>query len=64
MSNLQNYYHSKLDFQKLGQHTRGKWLTHGTKRHKDNQLQILENVQGWKHLGSCAFAEPEPELLK
>ena len=41
MLNLQNYYHFKLDFQKVGQHTGGKWLIPGTKRHKDNQLQIL-----------------------
>ena len=32
MSNLQTYYHFKLDFQKI----------HGTKRRKDNQLQSLE----------------------
>ena len=31
----------KLDFQKVDQHTRGKWLIHGTKCHKDNQLQSL-----------------------
>ena len=42
MSNLQTYYHFKLDFQKVDQHTGGKWLIHGTKRHKDNQLQSLE----------------------
>ena len=86
MSNLQTYYF-KLDFQKVAQHTGGKWLIHGTKRRKDNQLQSLElpveypsreckhdikeskgnilnpifkeNVQGQKHPGSCAFAEPE-----
>ena len=84
MSNLQTYYHFKLDFQKMDQH---RWLIHGTKHHKDNQWQSLEppvkypsreckhdikqskgkmfnpifkdNVQGWKHTGSCAFAEPE-----
>ena len=39
MSNLQTYYHSKLDFQKVDQHTGGKGLIHGTKRRKDNQLQ-------------------------
>ena len=39
MSNLQTYYHFKLDFQKVEQHTGGKWLIHGTKRHKDNKLQ-------------------------
>ena len=87
MSNLQTYYHFKLDFRKVYQHTGGKWLIHGTKRRKDNQLRSLEspveypsreskhdtkeskgtifnpifkeNVQGWKHPGSCAFAEPE-----
>ena len=42
MLNLQTYYHFKLDFQKMGQHTGGKWLIHGTKRRKDNQLQSLE----------------------
>ena len=42
MSNLQFDYHFKLDFQKVDQHTGGKWLIHGTKRQKDNQLQILE----------------------
>ena len=31
MSNLQTHYHFKLDFQKSGQHTEGKWLIHGTK---------------------------------
>ena len=42
MWNLQTYYHFKLDFQKMDQHTGGKWLIHGTKHHKDNQLQSLE----------------------
>ena len=42
MSNLQTYYRFKLDFQKVDQHTGGKWLIHGTKRHKDNQLLSLE----------------------
>ena len=37
MSNLQTYYHFKLDFQKVDQHTGSKWLIHGTKCHKDNQ---------------------------
>ena len=36
MSNLQTYYHFKLDFQKVDHHTGGKWLIHDTKRHKDN----------------------------
>ena len=34
MSNVQTHYHFKVDFQKVG----GKWLIHGTKRRKDNQL--------------------------
>ena len=42
MSNLQTYYRSKLDFQKVDRHTGGKWLIHGTKCYKDNQLQSLE----------------------
>ena len=42
MSNLQTYYHFKLDFQQVDQHTGGKWLIHGIKRHKDNQLQSPE----------------------
>ena len=43
MSNLQTYYHFKLDFQKVDQHIGGKWLVHGTNRHKDNQLQSLDS---------------------
>ena len=39
---LQTYYCFKLDLQKVDQHTRGKWLIHGTKRRKDNQLQSLK----------------------
>ena len=42
MSNLRTYYHFKLGVQKVDQHTVGKWLIHGTKRRKDNQLQSLE----------------------
>ena len=42
ISNLQTYYHFKLDFKKVDQHTRSKWLIHATKRRKDNQLQRLE----------------------
>ena len=37
MSNLQTYYHFKLDFQKFHEHTGGKCLIHGTKSRKDNQ---------------------------
>ena len=42
MSNLQTQYHFKLDFQKVTQPTGGKWLIHGSKRRKDNQLQSVE----------------------
>ena len=42
MSKLQAYYHFKLDFQKVDQHTGGTWLIHGTQHRKDNQLQSLE----------------------
>ena len=42
MSSLQTYYHFKIDFKNVDKHTGGKWLIHGTKRHKDNQLQRLE----------------------
>ena len=42
MSNLQTHYYLKLDFQKVDQHTGGKWLIYGTKHHKNNQLQSLE----------------------
>ena len=41
-SNLQTYYHFQLDLKKVDQHAGGKWLIHGTKRRKDNQLQSLE----------------------
>ena len=39
---LQTHYHFKLEFQKVYQHTGGKWVIHGTKHHKDNQMQSLE----------------------
>ena len=42
MSNLQTFYHFQQDFQKLGQHTGGKLLIHGTKRRRDNALQGLK----------------------
>ena len=44
-SNWQTHYHLKLDFQKVDQHTEeGKWLIHGTKHNKDNQLQSQSYV--------------------
>ena len=43
MSRLQTHYHFKLDFPtKVDLHTGDKWLIHGTKHRKDNQLQSLE----------------------
>ena len=42
MSNIQTYYHFKLDLQKVDQHARGKWWIQSIKHHKDNQLQSLE----------------------
>ena len=42
MSNLQTHYHLNQISQKVDQHTGGKCLIHGTKRHKDNLLQSLE----------------------
>ena len=42
MSNLQAYYHFNLNFQKVVQHTGGKWLIYDTKHHKDSQLRSLK----------------------
>ena len=42
MSNLQPNYFLKVDFQKVDQHTGGKWLIHDMKHCKDNLLQILK----------------------
>ena len=42
MSNLETLYHFKLDFQKVDHQTRGNWLIHGTKHHKDSPLQSLQ----------------------
>ena len=46
MSNWQTHYHFKLDFQKVDQHTGGKWLINRTQRRKDNKLQSLEPLIG------------------
>ena len=42
MSSLQHNCCLKVDFQKVDQYTRHKWLIFDTKRHKDNQLQSLK----------------------
>ena len=39
---LTNLLSLQLDFQKMDQHSGGKWLFHGTKHRNDNQLQSLE----------------------
>ena len=41
-SNSQTHYQFKLDFKKVHQLRGDKWLIHGTKHSKDNQLQSLE----------------------
>ena len=41
MSNFQTYYHFKLDFQKVDQHTGGKWLINGTKRRNIFQNKMI-----------------------
>ena len=41
LSKLQTHYHFKLDYQKVDQHTGGKWLIYGTKHCKDNLWQNL-----------------------
>ena len=42
MSNLQPRCSLKLGFRNVDQHTGGKWLIHGPKHRKDNQLQSLK----------------------
>ena len=46
MSNLQAYYHFKLDFQKSGPTYRRQVVNHGTEHRKDNQLRSLELPSG------------------
>ena len=42
MSDLQTNYHFKIDFHKVDKYTGHKWLIHGPKLHKDNQLKSLK----------------------
>ena len=49
MSNLQIYYHFKLDFQKVDQQTGGKWLIHGTKCRKVIHWLIFPYPTGLLH---------------
>ena len=41
MASVTNQLSFKAYVRKLHQHARGKWLIHGTKHHKENQLQSL-----------------------
>ena len=50
MSNLQTYYHFKLDFQKVDEHTGGKWFMHDTKRRGGN-IQGVVHLQNQNYLG-------------
>ena len=57
MLKLQTYYHFKLDFQKVDQHTGGELLIHGTKHRKDNQYCSIEDIlwskcylREWPHI--------------
>ena len=47
MSDLEPNCCLEFDFQKVDQHTGGKWLIHNTKRRKDNQLQSLKFIYVW-----------------
>ena len=42
MSNLHTFCCIKLDFQKVDWRAEGKWLIHGIKHCKDNQLRNLK----------------------
>ena len=43
MSSIQPHCCLKVDFQKVDEHTGGKWLIHDTKCHKNNQFQSLKS---------------------
>ena len=62
MSNLQTYYHFKLDFKNVDQHTGGKWLIHGTKRRKDDQLQSLELPYRYILVGNVNMTWRSPKV--
>ena len=74
---MKKYHHCvkftyPLSFQtripKVDQHTGGKWLIHGTKHRKDNQLQSLElssnNVRFGASLCITKYNEPQNEKLR
>ena len=45
ISNLKTYYNFKLDFQKVDQHTGGKWLIHGTKRIYGKSISCMVHAE-------------------
>ena len=60
MSNLQTHYRLKLDFQKVVQHTEGKWLIHGSKHGKTISCKTgnsrVANPNGEEAVGKLADA--------
>ena len=60
MSSLQTYHQFKLDFQKVDQHTRDKWLIHGTKRRNDTQLPAWNSTAEYPSR-KCKHDIKEPE---
>ena len=53
MSNLQNYYDFKLDFQKVEQYIGDKWLIHGTKHPKDKSVAKPGTGLDWWNVICC-----------
>ena len=65
MSSLQTYDHFKLDFQKVNQHTVGKWLINDTKPRKDNKLQawissVMQIKYGLPYCVNCPSMSTDP----
>ena len=60
---LTNLLSFKLYFQKVEQHTWGKWLIHCTKRRKDNQLQSLELTYCLEHIFLTSECSPSVHFL-
>ena len=64
MSNLQQNYCLKVDFQNVDQHTGGKWLIHDAKCRKDNQLQRLKPpVENPSWVSRCDIKESDDTML-
>ena len=60
MSNLQTYYHFKLDFQKVDQHTGGKWLIHLFNHTMQRQPMSAVAITAWKVQVSAADPQTVP----